>query len=78
MKITTKKCIWQNQIIEEEFEVRVQIKKGQIVTLLVNVEDGCAMSYTLKGKTDYDKKIIKKLPSIIQDDIRELLDEMEY
>lgn len=78
MKITAKKSIWQNYIIQEEFEVRVQIKKGQIITLLVNVEDGCAISNTLKGKTDGDRKIIKKLPPIIQYELLELLDETEY
>lgn len=74
MKITTKKCISHYEIVEEEYEVRVQIKKGQILTFIVDVEDGCIMSH--RGKSIIDKNSYNKLSQSKRDEISELIEEM--
>ena len=74
MKITTKKCVHHYEIIKEEYEVRVQMKKGQIITLRVDVEDGEIMSFG--GKTKTDTKVIDKLTAPQREILNDLIYEM--
>lgn len=74
MRITKQKCIYHNQIIEEEYEVRIQIKKGDIITFIVDVEDWCIINH--RPKSEYDKRRFNKLSSKQHDEISELIEEM--
>jgi len=74
MKITTYKVIDHDEqlTIYESLSVRVQIKKGLIITVKVDTEDGEVMWWS--GMTKSDQKIIDKLTPIQRADIRELLE----
>ena len=74
MRITSKKCTNHMEFIEEEYEVRVQIKRGKIITALVDVQDGEICSW--KGKAKSDQRIIYRLPQDQKDKLDKLIEEM--
>ena len=78
MKITAKKNVDHREIVtyQDRYEVRVQIKKGQIITLVIEVEDG-EFQFS-EGKSKKDKSIIDELPSATQNYIDQILEEHSW
>lgn len=74
MKITTYKVINHDELltIYESLSVRIQIKKGLIITVKVDTEDGELIWWS--GMTKSEQKIIDKLTPVQREDIRELLE----
>lgn len=79
MKVTSKKEIDHKEMVTyiDTYDVRVQVKKGVIITAECLFEDGEFQDW--KAKTDKDQKIIDKLTNIEVDYMASLLeaDEIE-
>jgi hypothetical protein len=75
MKITSFKYVQHEEmiIIQEVYQVRVRIKKGQIITLHVDVEDGGVNFW--KGNTAADTKIINSLTGAQRTEISTIINE---
>ena len=78
MNITSKKCVEHHEeiIYHEVFDVRVKIKKGKIITLKVEVEDGEMQGW--EGKSDNDKKVAEKFTGAENNYLDELLEKTQY
>ena len=77
MQITSKKEIDHKEMVTyfDTYDVRVQIKKGVIVTTECLFEDGEFQDW--KAKTDKDQKVIDKLSSTEANYLEGLLEAVE-
>jgi hypothetical protein len=77
MQVTTKKIVDHREEVtyHDTYNVRVQIKKGVIVTVECLFEDGEFQDW--KAKTDKDQKIIDKLSKTESGYLDEILEKVE-
>jgi hypothetical protein len=78
MKITSKKLINHREEVTylDTYEVRVQIEKGKIITIICHIEDGECVSWD--GKSNLDKNAVLALSNITINYLGEFIEKIVF